>query len=188
MIRSTVAGVLLVAALARGGAVPEPTIPGIGKASSECFVVLSGIAATAANRVECVDGDVGCDVDGSADGRCSFGVRVCVAQVLDGCQASAITSVKARPAKLGIAVPTVPASAPTCGAATTIVVPLAKDGRKKGRLKLVLDAKNDGKPGRERDQIKIACLPGDGTTPTTSTTVTPATLPSPTSTTRPVRR
>ena len=133
-----------------------PSFPGTGSAASECYVTFEGIAS---GRVECTDGDPGCDGDGAANGSCSFALRVCVAQALTGCQATAITSLKAAPSKLAIPLPAVPAGTPACGTTALVVVPLRKGGRRPGRVTVAFVAKNDGKPKRERDVLRFRCLP-----------------------------
>ena len=167
---------LVLAVPALGGQAPGPTITGTGNPASECFVTLNGLTATnGKNRVDCTDGDPSCDVDGEANGVCTFYVRVCVAQSLPGCQATTITFVKATPRKAGLALPPVPATEPVCGDQTTLSVPLTKKGAT-GRLSLVLIAKNNGKPRREKDQIKIACMPSGSETSTTTTLLPPITI------------
>ena len=119
---------VLLAVPVLAGEAPGPTITGIGKRASECFVTLRGIAATdGKNHVDCTDGDSSCDVDGAADGACTFNVRVCVAQASSGCQAATITSVKATPKKAGLLLPPVPATTPVCGDQATIYVKLNGD-------------------------------------------------------------
>jgi hypothetical protein len=134
-----------------------PTITGTGNRASECFVTVTGPSATSDGRVACVDGDPACDADGVANGACAFNLQVCVAEVLSGCHVSSITAVNARPASLHVALPTVPASAPTCGPETQIVVPLPRHGHGVGRRTLTLTAENTGKPKRERDRIRFQC-------------------------------
>jgi len=138
---------------------PPTTLPvsfsGTGPAASDCYVTFQGFAADAQGRADCTDG-ASCDADGAANGSCTFAVRVCVAQPLAGCTAATVTSLKATPA---IALPPVPAAAPACGATTQIVVPLKRNGRRPGLKRLAFTAKSDGKPKRERDVIKLRCLP-----------------------------
>lgn len=136
-----------------------PVFPGTGNPASECFVATEGLAATGDGRAVCVDGDPSCDADGAADGACTFRFRVCIAEVEAGCQVSSITAVKARPASLHVALPAVPASSPTCGADTDVVVPLVRHGRGVGRRTLTLTADNSGKPKHERDRLRFECHP-----------------------------
>jgi hypothetical protein len=167
--RIVVAGaVLALVSTTNAGQAPGPTIPGIGNPASECFVTLRDLQAVERNVVECFEGDPSCDIDGEANGRCTFYVRVCVAQEIPGCQATTITSVRARPKRLGIPVPPVPASSPSCGDQTRITVPLTKNGTKKGRLRIVLTASNAGKPHKEKDQVKINGFPPSTTAPPTT--------------------
>ena len=61
-------------------------LPGKGPAATECLAVLRSDGATAAsapNRLECTNGDPGCDHDGDChDDGCTFRVRVCINQAV----------------------------------------------------------------------------------------------------------
>ncbi len=135
-----------------------PSFSGTGPAASDCYVTFEGFAADTRGRADCVDG-AACDADGAANGSCTFAVRVCVAQPLAGCTAGTVTTLKATPASSAIPLPSVPAAAPACGATTQITVPLRRNGRRPGQKALAFTAKSDGKPKRERDVIKLRCLP-----------------------------
>src|SRR2546422_7275114 len=57
------------------------TVPGGGRAKSDCYVVLdaSGSGAfTAPSTVTCTDGDPSCDQDGACNDSCPLRVRLCV--------------------------------------------------------------------------------------------------------------
>jgi hypothetical protein len=136
-----------------------PTFTGSGKPASECFVTETGLSATGDGRAVCHDGDPACDADGTANGECVFRFEVCVAEVMAGCQVSSITAVTAKPESLHVALPVVPASAPTCGPPTDVVVPLVRHGHGMGRRVLTLTAENSGKPRQERDRIRFQCHP-----------------------------
>ena len=136
-----------------------PSFPGTGPAASECYVTLQGIAPGANGRLDCADGDAACDADGAANGRCTFSVHVCVAQTLPGCQAGTVTAVKVTPTKFAIPVPSVPATAAACGDSGQIVVPLRRAGRAAGRVRITLVAKSNDKPKRDRDVVRLRCLP-----------------------------
>jgi len=139
-----------------------PTFPGKGNPASECFVTVTGLAATGDGQVDCVDGDPTCDADGVSDGTCVFAFQVCVAETLAGCRVSSITAVTAKPESLHVALPTVPASTPTCGPETQVTVPLVHHGRRPGRRTLTLTADNAGAPKHERDRIHFLCRPHRG--------------------------
>lgn len=64
-------------------------IPGGGPEKSDCYVV-PGVEGTrgptTARTLDCVDGELSCDLDGQCDDQCQFGLRVCVNQPgLSGC-------------------------------------------------------------------------------------------------------
>jgi hypothetical protein len=132
-----------------------PSFPGTGSTASECYATFEGIAT---GRIDCTDGDA-CDTDDAANGSCSFALRVCVATPLTGCQVATVTSLKAAPTKLAIPLPAIPASTPACGAPTSVVVPLRRNGRRPGRVSVKVAAKSDGKPKKERDVLRFRCLP-----------------------------
>ena len=67
---------LVFGTIVAGGASALATdLPGKGPSSTECFAILrtlGGTDATAPNRLECTDGDPGCDHDGDChNGSCS---------------------------------------------------------------------------------------------------------------------
>ena len=137
----------------------QPTFTGTGNPASDCFVTVSGLAVTSDGHAVCMDGNPACDADGTANGECTFAFTVCVAEVRPDCQVSSITSVTAVPASLHVALPAVPASEPTCGQSTQVVVPLARHGHRVGRRTLTLTAVNAGKPRQDRDHIHFVCRP-----------------------------
>jgi len=165
-------------------------LPGTGPSSTECFAILrsDGTAvATAPNRLECANGDPGCDHDGAChDASCTFRVQVCINQDLPGCQApAALKSLKIAPPKLGIGAPATLAG-PVCGPMKDVVVPLrGKQKTKPGKETIVLKAKPQGAKGADTDKITLVCLPRAATEacPTTTTTASTTTTIATTTTT-----
>jgi hypothetical protein len=164
-------GSLPVAALAQ--------IPGGGPAKTDCYVEWSGITPNKGKNLDCQDGDPACDVDATQNGLCVLGVAVCVAQTnVPECTPQPIEklTVKAKPktVKLGsvkIPVtapvpPLTPVTAPTCSAESIIRLPLKVT--KKGKLKpsatvtLTATAIASVKPKKDKDVIKIRCVPNTG--------------------------
>ena len=77
------------------------TTPGGGNdAATDCFIEFDGVST---NPVVCTDGDSTCDSDGTADGKCTFHIRLCPNQTdLAGCTpAPPLKSVKVKPKKTG---------------------------------------------------------------------------------------
>jgi DNA-binding beta-propeller fold protein YncE len=66
---------------------PGHCIPGGGSAKTDCLIEFNPAAPVSVNKkrtsvlgaVRCTDGDPACDRDGAADGQCTFGVAVCLA-------------------------------------------------------------------------------------------------------------
>lgn len=148
-------------------------LPGGGPAKSDCYVEfqIDGVdTATSTKLVQCTDGDA-CDKDGVANNSCSFGVSLCVNQVLSGCAppgpGAPLTSVTPKGAAASLPVPADLAST-SCGAATTITVPVKvkPNGKKKaGRVKLPVIAKSPGKPKTDKDKATLVCNPSAGDSP-----------------------
>ena len=158
------AAALLVMVVLGGTPALATDLPGKGPAATECFAVLRSdgdSAATAPNRLECTDGDPGCDHDGDCHNQtCTFRVRICIGQDVPGCQApGGLKSLKVNPPKLGISPPATLAGA-VCGDATDIVVPLrGKQKTKPGKQTVVLKAKPQGGKGVDADKDTLVCLP-----------------------------
>jgi hypothetical protein len=154
--------ILLVAALAAVACAdcPPDCLPGGGSAATDCLVAFGGIASA---REQCVDGTA-CDLDGVADGRCTFGLQACINVAgLSGCMPGPLT-----------AVPTVkPTTSPTAQALATglaalepsapgctppgVPLPLkiSSKGIKAGRVRLVVSAASGGK--RDTDRLTLEC-------------------------------
>ena len=178
---------LVFGTIVAGGAPALATdLPGKGPSSTECFAILrtlGGTDATAPNRLECTDGDPGCDHDGDChNGSCSFRVQVCINQDVAGCQApAALRSLKVGPPTLGIP-PPAGLSGALCGGFIDVVVPVrGKKKTKPGKRAITLKAKPEGAKGVDSDKDTLVCRPrpATDTCPTTTTT-----LPSTTTTTQ----
>ena len=180
------AAAVLVLALGVPGAFATD-LPGKGPASTECFAILRSDGATPAsapNRLECTNGDPGCDHDGDChDDGCTFRVRVCINQAVAGCQApAALKSLKINPPKLGIGAPASLTGA-VCGDPTDVVVPLhGKQKTKPGKQVIAFKAKPDGGKGVDADKVTLVCLPRPATDPCPTTTTTTTTLATTTTT------
>ena len=136
------------------GAVPAGAVVlGGGDAEKDCRLAFGGVDATAgASGVVCVDGDA-CDLDGAADGTCSFDVSLCVGVPLAGCTSVALDRVLV--GGVPLTVPELPAADGTCGAVTTVPVPTgaAVATTLIGRL---------GSDLREVDYLNLCCVGAAG--------------------------
>src|SRR6185369_11679053 len=112
-------------------------VRGGGPARTDCFTAWQVTSPdVTANRgptgVDCQDGDPACDVDGQANGVCSFGVSLCAGvETTPQCTPSEVSSVKLskRASTAGVQAPTTVGS---CGPAAIVSLPLkqAKRGTK----------------------------------------------------------
>lgn len=139
-----------------------PTLRGGGPAATDCIVTWGGILGLVAI---CPDGDSSCDLDGAADGTCTFGLQA-FANVTP-CAPGPLLTVSVKPTSsavaqaLAAALHTLEAGTgcTTPGLAVPLRVSLA--GIKPGTAKLSVSANAGGKP--DRDKLRLTCLPS--TTP-----------------------
>jgi hypothetical protein len=108
-------GALLIAATARA------FVLGGGNADKDCRVGYGGVDATnGASGVVCTDGDPACDVDGVADGTCTFAVSLCTGVPEDGCDPVEIDTIDI--AGVALARPPLPSDGKSCGAKSIVGV------------------------------------------------------------------
>jgi cysteine-rich repeat protein len=81
---------------------PGRCLSGGGSRNADCLVEFNPMGGAALNRgragiLRCVDGDLGCDGDGRPDGRCTFGVALCIGNAdprLPGCKPTRMVSLE----------------------------------------------------------------------------------------------
>jgi len=165
-------------ALAHGqhqGDLPVTHFPGGGPAATDCLVGLEAVGLNAgdhAKGVTCRDGDPTCDRDRLVNGRCEFWIRACLATSDVRCgDSEGVSEVSvgdaAMDADLTILartleqVPLPVVTLDTCGALTTLTVPLGarRSGTpRKAKKTVALDAV--GTAGTEdADAVKFVCKP-----------------------------
>lgn len=163
MLRFLAPALLLVTGLALGPAGAQTCAPtcfgGGGSAATDCVVAWGGVAAA---TTTCVDG-AACDLDGVADGVCTFPLTACLDP--DGtCGSTSVTSAKAGPKKLAAAAQLASAiQALSPGTCTTpgFAVPVKrspglgkiKDGKAKLKVTVVADGTKDP------DKMTLVCKP-----------------------------
>lgn len=112
------AWVLVAACL--GAAPAQAVVLGGGAPEKDCRLAFGGVDATVgASGVVCVDGGA-CDLDGVADGTCTFDVDVCVGVSLAGCAGVALDRIDV--GGVPLIPPELPAADGTCGPATLVPV------------------------------------------------------------------
>jgi hypothetical protein len=113
--RALAIGALLIAATA--GAF----VLGGGNADKDCRVGYGGVDATnGASGVICTDGDPACDIDGVADGTCTFAVSLCTGIPEEGCDAVEIDTIDV--AGIALAKPPLPSEGRSCGVKSIVGV------------------------------------------------------------------
>ena len=171
-----------VAVLAAVGILSTPVraqVPGGGPPKTDCYVEWSGITPNKGKNLDCQDGDPSCDVDQTQNGVCVLGVGVCAAQTnVPECVPQTIEklTVKAKPKTIKVGslrfpvTPPVPPLTPitgaTCSAESILRLPLKVN--KKGKVRpsptvtLTAVAVASAKPKKDRDVIKVRCVPNTG--------------------------
>jgi len=144
-------------------------VPGGGSVRTDCYAEfeVAGVGTPAgSNAVQCRDGDPACDADGVCDDVCHFQVALCANQrnLEPSCTPpGALTSLapRGRAARVGLATPALDDS--SCGAFVDVDVPVRvgkKSGRRRpGRVTLAAVAVSPDRPRRDRDRVRLECLP-----------------------------
>ncbi len=139
---------------------------GGGPRKSDCMLVTDAAGVPDAHRARvtrCTDGDPECDVDGAADGTCTFRVRLCLHAAEARCHEDTVTSASlssAAPefAALATALAAVPTPAVLETCSTAVRVPVATRGRSEGRLALRAQAIM-ASGHADNDQLVFVCRP-----------------------------
>jgi len=146
-------------------------VGGGGAAHTDCFAAWQvTTAGVTANRgptgVDCQDGDPACDVDGEANGRCTFGISVCTGSTaVAGCVAESVTEVafSRRTERFGLAAPDPAATEAGCGQATVLPVALRTTPRgPRPSRTVILGLTATAASGRDRDVLRLRCVPNAG--------------------------
>ena len=156
----------LVAGSAAADCVPPNCAAGGGSPTTDCFVAFAG---TSTMNVTCTDG-TSCDMDGQADGTCTFDLEACIN--VAGLGSCAPGSLSAPPTVKPATTPTAQALASALAgldlassACTAPGIPLpvtlSVRGIKPGKAKLKITATSGGK--KDADKLKLTCMPS--TTP-----------------------
>src|SRR5262249_12261398 len=143
-----------------GATCPGPDcFAGGGPAATDCIVEWSGVSASATS---CVDGTA-CDLDGQADGVCTFPLAACLGQA-PACPAAGVPQVRVSPAKLptaGALRGAIESLAPGQCTAPGFAVPVKRRGTlgpiKPGtaKLKVVVTAGS----AKDADALRLICQP-----------------------------
>jgi hypothetical protein len=144
-------------------------VPGGGPVRTDCYAEfeVAGVGAPAARgAVQCRDGDPACDADGVCDDSCHFQVALCANQrnLEPSCTPPgtlAALAAQGRARKLGLESPALDDS--TCGAFLDVDVPVRvskrSQTRRPGRLTLAAVAVSNDRRRRDRDHLRLECLP-----------------------------
>jgi cysteine-rich repeat protein len=140
-----------------------------GSGPRECLVAVATAPATSTADITCTDGQP-CDGD-PTPGRCGLRVAACFGRLdprLPECTAaSTIAASVVKPGRAGAArsnrerldAAFAAGTFPGCTAPVLLDVPLRRNGRRPGKVKLVFEARVPG-AGRDRDTVRLLCRPG----------------------------
>ena len=160
---------------------------------NDCLIGVQDEEGPLSGTVACTECDANCDLDGQANGQCTFKVRGCLNLPSTVCTARALkkVSIKTKPKRANIVVTPVAGQASSvCGSFVDVVVPLKKKGKKAGKLTINAKATADVKPpkkNKDSDKVVLQCnpLPAGQTCATTTTTTTTIATTTTTTTTLP---
>jgi polyvinyl alcohol dehydrogenase (cytochrome) len=119
----------------------------------------------------CFDGDAGCDLDGEANGECVFDIDVCLRNAdpaLPSCTPADVTGfdIKGETKFAGLAaleaagLALLPATSNVCTTDQSVTLPLKqKSSGVFKRSKLTLKVVTDTGSGRDKDTVKLSCVP-----------------------------
>jgi len=122
-------------------------------------MLVTDVAGTSSRRTAaCTDGDPLCDADGTADGSCTFSVRLCLDAVdppLPRCHADVVTEAGSSLPALASALEAIAMPAAPDSCTEPIAVPVVRHG---GRGRLVLHGSARMASGhRDRDRVALVC-------------------------------
>jgi hypothetical protein len=160
LVRLLVATFLLLTCLPAGAACPGPAcFAGGGRGTADCLIEWSGVSAAATS---CVDG-AACDVDGQADGVCTFPLAACLGEA-SSCPAAGATRTRVSPARLPVASTlrsAIERLAPGECTAPGLAVPVKRRAglgpMKPGVVKLKVVAKTGS--AKDTDGLRLTCQP-----------------------------
>jgi hypothetical protein len=143
----------VVAAALLGATPAAAVVLGGGVAEKDCRLGFGGVDATVGvSGVVCIDGSA-CDVDGVADGTCTFEVALCVGVPLAGCAGVALDRIDVGGVML--VPPELPAADGICGPTATVAVPAGAAAATTLRGHL-------GAELREVDYLNLCCVTTPG--------------------------
>ena len=137
---------------------PPDCVPGGGPAPTDCF-----LAWSASQKATCIDGTE-CDMDGVADGTCTFGLQACInvpglasctPGTLDG---TPIVTPSADPlaSQLVTALAALDPAVTGCTAmALRLPLKVSLAGIKPGKSRMTVTASSGGK--RDKDKVRLVC-------------------------------
>lgn len=144
-------------------------IGGGGRSDADCYAGLdvAGVSSASGSQIVCMDGDP-CDLSPCGDGKCTFGINVCVNRSgISGCTppAGGLKSLNAAgPLKAGV-----PSSltGEVCGTDVTLDLKLKKKGQKKNKrvIRMKATAAGSAQPRKDQDSFQFVCLPRSGACP-----------------------
>ena len=146
-----------------GAQCPTACSGGGGSASTDCFLAWGNAPGKA---ITCTDGDPGCDVDGTIDGVCTFGLSACTNVAVGACPATPLDAPPTLLAKgsgaeaLGTAIGALPMAIEGCTDAGLVKLAIAASQSKLKPAKLTLRATAVAGGKKDKDTFKLVCNPG----------------------------
>jgi hypothetical protein len=142
---------------------PTACSGGGGPASTDCFLAWGDAPGKV---ITCTDGDASCDVDGTIDGICTFGLTACTNVAVGACAATPLDGPPTLLAKgsgaeaLTSAIGALPMATEGCtdGGLVKLAITNSQSKLKPAKLTLRATAVAGGK--KDKDTFKLVCNPG----------------------------
>jgi hypothetical protein len=142
---------------------PTACSGGGGPASTDCFLAWGDAPGKV---ITCTDGDASCDVDGTIDGVCTFGLTACTNVPVGPCAATPLDAPPTLLAKgsgaeaLASAIGGLPTSTHGCTGGGLVKLAIASSRTKLAPAKLTLRATAVAGGRKDKDTFKLVCNPG----------------------------
>jgi len=142
---------------------PTACSGGGGPSSTDCFLAWGDAPGKV---VTCTDGDPSCDVDGTIDGVCTFGLTACTGVGVGTCAPTPLDGTPTLLAKgagaeaLVTAFGALPTSTTGCTERGLVKLPIAASRTKLKPAKITLRATAVAGGKKDKDTFKLVCNPG----------------------------
>jgi hypothetical protein len=142
---------------------PPSCMGGGGPPTSDCFLAYGGASAP---TITCMDGDPACDLDGTIDGTCTFGLTACTNETVGACTATPLDAPPTAIAKgtgaeaFIAALAQLSTATPACTEPGLVKLTIANSPSKLKPAKVTLKVTAVAGGKKDKDKLRFVCNPG----------------------------